>query len=43
MIGLNIINASFKNGVKKLINLGSACIYQKINNQLRKKLFFHHI
>ncbi len=33
MIGLNIINASFKNGVKKLINLGSACIYPKKNKQ----------
>ena len=35
MIGLNIINSSFyKYKVKKLINLGSACIYPKIlNNQ----------
>ncbi len=29
MIGLNIINSSFNNNVKKLINLGSACIYPK--------------
>ena len=29
MIGLNIINSSFNNRVKKLINLGSACIYPK--------------
>ena len=29
MIGLNIINSSLKNNVKKLINLGSACIYPK--------------
>ncbi len=29
MIGLNIINSSLKFGVKKLINLGSACIYPK--------------
>ena len=29
MIGLNIINSSLKNKVKKLINLGSACIYPK--------------
>ncbi len=29
MIGLNIINSSFKHNVKKLINLGSACIYPK--------------
>ena len=28
-IGLNIINLSKKHNVKKLINLGSACIYQK--------------
>ena len=29
MIGLNIINSSLKYDVKKLINLGSACIYPK--------------
>ena len=29
MIGLNIVNSSLKNNVKKLINLGSACIYPK--------------
>ena len=29
MIGLNIINSSHKFNVKKLINLGSACIYPK--------------
>ena len=29
MIGLNIINSSLKYNVKKLINLGSACIYPK--------------
>jgi len=29
MIGLNIINSSFRYNVKKLINLGSACIYPK--------------
>ena len=29
MIGLNIINSSLKFNVKKLINLGSACIYPK--------------
>ena len=33
MIGLNIINSSFKNNVKKLINLGSACIYPKKTRQ----------
>ena len=29
MIGLNLINSSLKHDVKKLINLGSACIYPK--------------
>ena len=29
MIGMNIVNASFKYDVKKLINLGSSCIYPK--------------
>ena len=29
MIGLNLINASDKNNVKKFINLGSACIYPR--------------
>jgi len=29
MIGLNLINSSLKHNVKKLINLGSACIYPK--------------
>ena len=33
MIGLNIINSSFKFDVKKLINLGSACIYPKKTTQ----------
>ena len=33
MIALNIVNASFKCNVKKLINLGSACIYHKIVKQ----------
>ena len=39
MIGLNIINASFKFGVKKLINLGSACIYPKKVKQPIKENF----
>jgi GDP-L-fucose synthase len=30
IIGLNLINASFNNNVKKFINLGSACIYPKL-------------
>ena len=29
MIGMNIVNSSFKYNVKKLINLGSSCIYPK--------------
>ena len=29
LIGLNLINISLKYNVKKLINLGSACIYPK--------------
>ena len=29
LIGLNLINISNKNNVKKLINLGSACIYPR--------------
>ena len=33
MIGLNIINSSLKYNVKKLINLGSACIYPKKTDQ----------
>ena len=33
MIGLNIINSSLKYNVKKLVNLGSACIYPKKTSQ----------
>ena len=33
MIGFNILNASIKYGVKKLINLGSACIYPRESKQ----------
>ena len=33
MIGMNIVNSSFKHNVKKLINLGSACIYPKETKQ----------
>jgi len=29
IIGFNVIHASYKNNVKKLINLGSSCIYPK--------------
>jgi len=37
MIGFNVINASYLNGVKKLINLGSSCIYPKIAPQPLKE------
>lgn len=33
MIGMNVINFSLKYGVKKLINLGSACIYPRTVKQ----------
>jgi len=33
MIGLNIINSCLKFDVKKIINLGSACIYPKLTKQ----------
>tara|TARA_B100001121_G_scaffold107330_1_gene94708 strand:- start:13108 stop:14046 length:939 start_codon:yes stop_codon:yes gene_type:complete len=33
MIGMNIVNSSFKYNVKKLINLGSSCIYPKNTKQ----------
>jgi GDP-L-fucose synthase len=39
MIGLNIINSSFKYNVKKLINLGSVCIYPKKNPQPIKESY----
>jgi len=29
MIGINVIHAAYKHGVKKLMNLGSSCIYPK--------------
>jgi len=37
MIGFNVIHAVFKNGVKKLINLGSSCIYPKLAPQPLKE------
>lgn len=37
MISSNIINASFKSGVKKLVNLGSSCIYPKCAPQPMKE------
>ena len=39
MIGLNLINASLVNNVKKFINLGSACIYPKKVKQPIKEEF----
>lgn len=33
MIAANVINASYKSGVKKLLNLGSSCIYPKLAPQ----------
>ena len=33
MIGMNIVNSSLKYNVKKLINLGSSCIYPKKTKQ----------
>ena len=36
MIGLNLINISLKYNVKKLINLGSACIYQKNKQPIKE-------
>jgi CDP-6-deoxy-D-xylo-4-hexulose-3-dehydrase len=37
MIESNIINSSFKNGVKKLLFLGSSCIYPKLAHQPMKE------
>ena len=39
MIGTNIINASYKNGVKKLLNLASSCIYPKDAPQPMKEVY----
>lgn len=37
MIGVNIVHASYKNGVKKLLNLGSSCIYPRLAPQPMKE------
>ena len=37
MIASNVINASYKAGVKKLLNLGSSCIYPKLAHQPMKE------
>ena len=39
MIGANIINASYKNGVKKLLNLASSCVYPKEAPQPMKEQY----
>jgi GDP-L-fucose synthase len=36
-IALNVIHSSYKSGVKKLLNLGSSCIYPKIAPQPMKE------
>jgi len=33
MIGFNLLNSAYNNGVKKFINLGSACIYPRNSKQ----------
>jgi GDP-L-fucose synthase len=37
MIGFNVVHAAYKNKVKKLINLGSSCIYPKLAPQPLKE------
>jgi len=37
MIGFNVIHAAYKNNVKKLVNLGSSCIYPKLAAQPMKE------
>jgi len=37
MIGFNVVHAAYKYGVKKLINLGSSCIYPKMAPQPLKE------
>jgi len=37
MIAANVIHASYKHGVKKLLNLGSSCIYPKLAPQPLKE------
>jgi GDP-L-fucose synthase len=39
MIAANVINASYKTGVKKLLNLGSSCIYPKHAPQPMKEQY----
>jgi len=37
MIGFNVVHSAYKNNVKKLINLGSSCIYPKMAPQPMKE------
>jgi len=37
MIAANVIHASYKSGVKKLLNLGSSCIYPRLAPQPMKE------
>lgn len=37
MIGFNIVNAAYRNGTTKLLNLGSSCIYPKMAPQPMKE------
>lgn len=37
MIAANVIHASYKNGVKKMLNLGSSCIYPRLAPQPMKE------
>lgn len=37
MIAANVINSSYKSGVKKLLNLGSSCIYPRLAPQPMKE------
>jgi GDP-L-fucose synthase len=37
MIGFNVVHAAYENGVQKLLNLGSSCIYPKLAAQPLKE------
>jgi len=37
MIGFNVVNSAYKHGIKKLLNLGSSCIYPKMAPQPLKE------
>ncbi len=39
-IAVNVIHAAYKHGVKKLLNLGSSCIYPKLAPQPLKEEYF---